>query len=79
MQSGQTDRASAPQTAASPGRASGREEAASHPAHVTTVDTLPPEAEEGPSGAEGELHRGIPLTKHPYPVPYTISPPICSH
>lgn len=31
-------------------------------------------------GAEGEQHRGIPLTKHPNPSPLTINPlPLCSH
>ncbi|KAF3836081.1 hypothetical protein F7725_028639 [Dissostichus mawsoni] len=77
----QTDPASAPQTAAFHGLGSGHveaavaeeeveaaEEEASRRGRAITVDTHHPEAEAGPSGAEGEQHRGIPLTKHP-PLP----------
>lgn len=46
----QTDRASAPQTAAFPGLGSGHEEEASRRGRATTAATRHPEAEDGPSG-----------------------------
>lgn len=51
----QTDQASAPQTAVSHGLGSGHGEAVFPHVHATTVDTPPPEAEDGPSGEQRRL------------------------
>uniref|UniRef100_A0A671N594 Polyadenylate-binding protein 2-B-like n=1 Tax=Sinocyclocheilus anshuiensis TaxID=1608454 RepID=A0A671N594_9TELE len=64
----------APQTAVFLGPASAHvEEETSHPVRATTVATHLPEEEDGPSGAEGEQHRGTPPT-NTSPPPYEIPP-----
>uniref|UniRef100_A0A8B9KS83 RRM domain-containing protein n=1 Tax=Astyanax mexicanus TaxID=7994 RepID=A0A8B9KS83_ASTMX len=59
---------SAPQTAGSHGPASAHAgETSPHLGLGITAATRPLEAEDGPSGAEGDQHRGIPLTNTPHP------------